>query len=183
MPENTAILLLGSNIQPRENIQKCIRLLENKVQIVDVSSVWKTKAVGSEGPDFLNAALKINTPLLREELKSKVLSDVENQLGRKRTEDKYAPRTIDVDIIIFNKKLASNNDFSYIKEASFETRAEIQKEIPAKIELLDSSIISKEESYPSNLQKKAFHNNSKKPNRTFIRQLHLSIKKTPEQPH
>ena len=109
MPENTAILLLGSNIQPRENIQKCIRLLEDKVQIVDVSSVWKTKAVGSEGPDFLNAALKINTPLLREELKSKVLSDAENQLGRKRTEDKYAPRTIDVDIIIFNKKILDEN--------------------------------------------------------------------------
>lgn len=42
-------------------------------------------------------------------------------------------------IIIFNKKLASNNNFDYTKMASFETVAEISKELPVKVELLDNA--------------------------------------------
>lgn len=109
MVENIAVLLLGSNINPRDNLKRCIQLLKKEVKIIEVSGVIRTKAVGSDGPDFLNAAIEISTSLSRDLLKSSVISKVENQLCRKRVEDKYAPRTIDIDIIIFNDQIVDEN--------------------------------------------------------------------------
>jgi 2-amino-4-hydroxy-6-hydroxymethyldihydropteridine diphosphokinase len=93
-------LSIGSNIQPQENLPKAFGLLRQEVHIEEVSRVWKTPAVGGGGPDFLNAALRIRTHLAPDELKSRVLHPIEARLGRVRTENKYAPRPIDLDILI-----------------------------------------------------------------------------------
>lgn len=112
MAENEVIILIGSNIEPRKNIQRCVELLRKHVEIIKLSSVWKTQAVGSDGPDFLNVAVKISTNYTGAELKDHVLSPIEDQLGRVRTEDKYAPRTIDLDTIIFNSEIKDANLWS-----------------------------------------------------------------------
>lgn len=95
---------LGSNIHPRENLPKAVNLLAQNdlVHVEAVSTAWDTPAVGSEGPDFLNAAVQICTPLSIDGLKDHVIRRIEHQLGRVRTADKNAPRTIDVDILIYN---------------------------------------------------------------------------------
>lgn len=102
---NQYLLSLGSNINPTENIIKAVKLLAPEVSVLHVSSVWKSEAVGSDGPDFLNAALLIQSKLAPAELKMNVLSKIENQLGRSRTEDKNSPRTIDIDILAENEKI------------------------------------------------------------------------------
>jgi 2-amino-4-hydroxy-6-hydroxymethyldihydropteridine diphosphokinase len=56
--------------------------------------------VGSDGPNYLNACVLFSTPLLYATLKDQVIHPIEARLRRKRTGDKYAPRTIDIDIII-----------------------------------------------------------------------------------
>ena len=104
-PEHQVCLLLGSNIQPEKNLRLGIDLLRKEVQIVQVSSVWETPSVGFAGPDFLNLALLISTPLDAGELKEKVLRPIEAQQGRVRGADKNAPRTIDLDIILFDGQL------------------------------------------------------------------------------
>ena len=70
---------------------------------------WETQAVGSPGPNFLNTAVKITTGLEMSALKLSVLRSVEQELGRVRTSDKNAPRTIDLDIIVFDDEICESN--------------------------------------------------------------------------
>ena len=107
--KNNAILLLGSNIDPAENLKSALQALKIQVALIDISSVWKTAAVGSDGPDFLNMAVEVETEKSAEELKACVINRIERKLKRLRSADKYAPRTIDVDIIIFNNEVLDDN--------------------------------------------------------------------------
>jgi 2-amino-4-hydroxy-6-hydroxymethyldihydropteridine diphosphokinase len=102
---HSVYLILGSNIEPEKNTLQAIRLLSRKCNLVKVSSTWETIAVGSDGPNFLNTALLIESPLCAEEFKSTIIGSLEKQLGRIRTADKNAPRTIDLDIIIYDQTL------------------------------------------------------------------------------
>ena len=105
---NEAIILIGSNLHPQENIKNCLLLLMDRVIVADSSQIWKTRSFGSEGPDFLNLAVKVNTDLNEKHLKAIILRKIENKLGRVRLPDKNAPRTIDMDIVIFNKRVLDN---------------------------------------------------------------------------
>ena len=102
---NEAIILIGSNINPEINLKVSLYILIQKVEIVTYSNIWKTQSVGSEGPDFLNIAVQIRMKENRLELKNNILSDIEKTLKRKRTSDKNAPRTIDLDPILFNGQI------------------------------------------------------------------------------
>jgi 2-amino-4-hydroxy-6-hydroxymethyldihydropteridine diphosphokinase len=73
--------------------------------VICTSSVWQSPAVGSEGPDFLNATVLIESTLPAEEIKISILSEIEIKLGRVRTENKYADRPIDLDIILYDDQL------------------------------------------------------------------------------
>lgn len=110
---NKAILLLGSNIEPESNIMKALQILGQKTKIIKVSSIYHTKAVGSDGPDFLNQAVSIETDLDKDDIKNKLILFIEINLGRVRTEDKYAPRTIDVDLILYNSDILDQNVWKY----------------------------------------------------------------------
>lgn len=92
------VLLLGSNIDPENNLPKALALLRAQLEVEQVSGVWRTAAVGSDGPPFLNVAVRVRTALDTERLKERLLRQIEAQLGRVRTADKYAPRPIDLDI-------------------------------------------------------------------------------------
>jgi len=105
---NEAIILIGSNINPQQNITDCLIRLTDSVTILAQSQIWKTKSFGSEGPDFLNLAIKANTKLDEKQLKYSVLRKIEDQLKRVRLSNKSAPRTIDLDTIIFNNRVIDN---------------------------------------------------------------------------
>lgn len=102
---NNAIILLGSNIEPGDNIQYALGLLNQIVTIENYSSLYKTPAYGSIGPDFLNIAVHILTNFSLFELKRRVHTVIENTLGRIRVTDKNAPRTMDIDTIVYNGKV------------------------------------------------------------------------------
>lgn len=103
-PENDhqAYLCLGSNIQSEENLRKAVKLLYQQTQLLAISTCWESAAVGSSGPDFLNLGVLARTPLDAASLKNQVLAPIEAQLGRVRSADKYAPRTMDIDIVVFD---------------------------------------------------------------------------------
>ncbi len=100
-----AYISLGSNIAPRQNLVRAVQLLREAVTVNAISAVWETEAVGSSGPRFMNATAWISTDLDAVSLKDRVLRPIEEQLGRVRSEDKYAPRTIDLDILVFDEKV------------------------------------------------------------------------------
>lgn len=117
-PMHRACLLLGSNIQPEKNLPLAVTLLHKQLTILQTSSVWESKAVGSDGPNILNAALLVLTSLEAEMLKEQVLHPLEAQLGRVRTGDKNSPRTIDLDILLFDQLALDLNLWQYAYRGS-----------------------------------------------------------------
>ena len=98
-------LSLGSNIEPAENLSAAVYLLREQTTVLAVSRAWRTAAVGMSGPDFLNAAVLVLTERSIQSLKDCVLRRIEARLGRVRSEDKYTPRTIDIDILLYDNQV------------------------------------------------------------------------------
>jgi len=99
-----AYLNFGSNIQPEINLVKAIQFLHDYGEIKKISSAWESKSVGMDGPNYLNACLLFMSPFMPVELKEKIIRPIESKLGRERSKNKYTPRTIDIDIILFDEK-------------------------------------------------------------------------------
>ena len=114
---NRVILLLGSNIQPETNLPQAIQLLAERFPISGVSSVWETPAIGSDGPKFLNAAVLIESFLTPQTMKTFVLRPLEASLGRIRTSDKNASRTIDLDVAVWDEQTWDQDIWHYAHAA------------------------------------------------------------------
>jgi 2-amino-4-hydroxy-6-hydroxymethyldihydropteridine diphosphokinase len=99
-----AFLSLGSNIQPETNLVKAMELLQNYGRLEKISNAWESESVGAEGPNYLNACVLLITQLEQTELKERALLPIETSLGRRRSGDNFAPRTIDIDIVVFDGK-------------------------------------------------------------------------------
>ena len=100
---NQALLSLGSNIEPEKNLPEAVWKLCRYGRVRRVSGVWQSSPLGNpDQPDYLNAALWLETPLSAQELKEDAIAEVEAGLGRMRGPDRNAPRTIDIDIMLFN---------------------------------------------------------------------------------
>jgi 2-amino-4-hydroxy-6-hydroxymethyldihydropteridine diphosphokinase len=99
-----AYLSLGSNIEPESNLVRALELLQNYGRLEKISNAWESESVGAEGPNYLNACVLLVTPLRQTELKAQALLPIEIKLGRRRSANKFAPRTIDIDIVIFDGK-------------------------------------------------------------------------------
>ncbi len=96
-------LSLGSNLGDREaNLAQARELLKStENQILKASSIYETEPVDcKEGNFFLNQVLYVVTLLKPEQLLNR-LHKIESEMGRERTE-KNAPRTIDLDILLFD---------------------------------------------------------------------------------
>lgn len=101
--KNKAYLLVGSNVDRERCYPEAIRLITSLGEVMAVSTVFETQPVGMDGVgDFFNGALLLATDLGPEELKRRLLRDVEAPLGRvRRKRGKPKPRTIDVDIALW----------------------------------------------------------------------------------
>jgi len=110
---NEACLLLGSNIDPEKNIPLALQSLRQSplIRVAQISSIWQTAAVGSAGADFLNVAVKVLVDCEFDCLKQMILSEIEKELGRVRTANKNAPRTIDLDVVVYNQKVMEDSLF------------------------------------------------------------------------
>lgn len=104
-PHQDAYLALGSNIRPERFIPLAVEELGKRFPIAAVSSVWQTPAEGFRGADFLNAVVHIRTNQTPVSLKFRVLRPLEAQLGRVRSEHKFSPRTIDIDILVHGDQI------------------------------------------------------------------------------
>jgi len=98
-----ALLSLGSNIEPEKNLTAAVRELGRYGRVRRVSTVWQSPPLGNpDQSDYLNAALWLETSLSARELKENAIAEIETGLGRLRSTDPNAPRTIDIDIMLFN---------------------------------------------------------------------------------
>ncbi len=97
---HSVYLSLGSNIEPEVNLPRAIEMLGNYGKVKQVSGVWESRAVGSNGPNFLNASVLLETDLPAADLKDRLARPIETAMGRVRTDDKNAPRPIDIDVML-----------------------------------------------------------------------------------
>jgi 2-amino-4-hydroxy-6-hydroxymethyldihydropteridine diphosphokinase len=102
------IISIGSNIHAHSNIIIAMELIAGVVEVLDCSRFYITTPIGNtDQPDFINGACKIKTHISARELKYDFLREIEHILGRVRSEDKNAPRQIDLDIALYGDAVIS----------------------------------------------------------------------------
>lgn len=105
MINNTVYLLLGGNMDDRELLlARAVSLIAQKIGLVlKTSALYETAAWGNhDQAAFLNQAIMVTTALSAPEI-LKQIQEIELELGRARIE-KWGSRTIDIDIIFFNRE-------------------------------------------------------------------------------
>jgi len=103
---------LGSNLGDRRALlDKALELITESVgPVIAGSGIYETEPWGFKtGTDFLNMVVQVHTDLNPAELLTK-LALIENQLGRKRSHRNYVSRTIDIDILLYGKKVINRPD-------------------------------------------------------------------------
>tara|TARA_Y100001960_G_scaffold34126_1_gene30741 strand:- start:309 stop:797 length:489 start_codon:yes stop_codon:yes gene_type:complete len=106
---DTAYVAIGSNLGDRlDFMRRAVESLERHqgVVVTGRSSVYESPGIGFEAqPDYLNAVISVETDLAPSELLRAML-EVEARLGRTR-EKKWAPRTIDLDLLLYGDLIIS----------------------------------------------------------------------------
>lgn len=96
-----ALLSLGSNQQPEENLRLAFDALRTRFGAIAASVVYRFPAVGFSGPDFLNAAAAIDSDLDPVALND-WLHALEDAQGRDRSGPRFGDRTLDIDIVFYD---------------------------------------------------------------------------------
>lgn len=99
---NKAIIFIGSNIEAEKNIKKALDILSVENVVVKQTEFIKTKPWGGiQQEDFVNGAVLVRTYHTLEGL-DKYLKSLEDRLGRDRRREKFGPREIDLDVVVWN---------------------------------------------------------------------------------
>lgn len=93
-----AFLGIGSNVEAERNIRSGVHALRTEFGLLELSPVYRSRAVGFDGDDFLNLVARIDTGLAPHALKDH-LAAIEDAHGRRRDLPKFSDRTLDVDIL------------------------------------------------------------------------------------
>ncbi len=96
----TVFLDIGSNIDREVNIQSCVDQLRADFDGIIFSKAYESEAFGFEGDAFINLSAKLETDLGFNELNT-YLKSLENKHARKRDNEKFIDRTLDVDILLY----------------------------------------------------------------------------------
>ena len=107
MPE--FYISVGSNIEPEKNLAAGLRLLLKKTEIVRISTHYRSApAGGPKQQDYINGIWHGRWKHSPRALKA-LLKSVEKQCGRKPSAEAYAPRPLDLDLILMNDKQISSS--------------------------------------------------------------------------
>ena len=108
-----AYFVLGSNIDAEQNLPAAVSAILQYGTISNISSVWETEPIGfADQPNFLNVALLLNTGLNISEIRTEMIPQIEQKLLRVRDpNNKNGPRTIDVDLVMYNNLIYKDCSF------------------------------------------------------------------------
>lgn len=100
-------LSLGTNIDRQRNLANGLDALEQLFTPLSLSSLFESEAVGFDGSPFFNMVVGFQTDLAIEPL-SQCLRELEYANGRERETKKFSPRSLDLDILLYDDlKLSS----------------------------------------------------------------------------
>lgn len=117
-----AVIALGANIgSPKEQMDLAIAMLREATDFKLVSDYFSTKPVSDIAqPDYLNAVCIVESELPATDLLA-LLHGIEKTLGRERNE-KWGPRTIDLDLIQYGSLLSSADELQLPHPRAHERR-------------------------------------------------------------
>jgi 2-amino-4-hydroxy-6-hydroxymethyldihydropteridine diphosphokinase len=101
---NEVYVAAGSNIDPLRNLRAALVGLERSYKPLRVSPAYRNKAVGFEGDDFVNLVVGFNTNDSLEHVRAR-LQQIETDCGRPSDAPKWAPRSMDLDILLFGDEI------------------------------------------------------------------------------
>jgi len=90
----------GSNVEPVANLRRALDALSDAFPSLRVSPAYRNRAVGFEGADFINLVVGFETDLPLSAVVER-LHAIEESCGRARQAPKWAPRAMDLDVLLF----------------------------------------------------------------------------------
>ena len=97
----TIYLGIGSNIDPQKNLAHALTELEKRFGNLEKSSVYRSKAYGFDGDEFLNMVVALRSEFTPIEIHTH-LEDIQHAAGRDRATRGYSSRTLDIDLLLYD---------------------------------------------------------------------------------
>jgi 2-amino-4-hydroxy-6-hydroxymethyldihydropteridine diphosphokinase len=99
-------LSIGSNIEREHNIAGALASLRREFGALRLSRVYESEAVGFSGDAFYNMVVGLDTDLSVDDLNTRMRT-IEAAHGRRRGGEKFAPRTLDIDLLTYGDRVIS----------------------------------------------------------------------------
>lgn len=99
--QHTIFISVGSNVDKEKHTKAGLQGMYQAFGTLILSSVFESESVGFEGNNFYNLVVKATTTLSIAEV-CRVLKQIEQQNKRQRGEQKFAPRTLDLDLLLYD---------------------------------------------------------------------------------
>lgn len=107
MPE--VFVSIGSNLDRELHVRGSLADLRTAFGALRCSSVYQTRAVGFDGDDFYNLVVAFHTDATPRDVLQR-LKAIEGRHGRHRGEARYAPRTLDLDLLLYGDRIVDDGD-------------------------------------------------------------------------
>jgi len=92
---------VGSNVEPELQVRSCLRALHERFGPLRVSTIYRSKAIGFAGADFLNLVVQFDTAEAVWQVASG-LRELEAAHGRNRDGPKFSDRSLDLDLLLYD---------------------------------------------------------------------------------
>jgi 2-amino-4-hydroxy-6-hydroxymethyldihydropteridine diphosphokinase len=110
-----AFIGVGSNVDPEGSILSALPAIEARLEVLEASRFFRNPALSPDGremPPFVNGVLRIRTDLSASDLKFGVLRQIEGRMGRQRGGDRFGPRTLDLDLLVYGDLQVEDDGFT-----------------------------------------------------------------------
>lgn len=99
---------IGSNLEPEANIPSALAELRRRYGALIVSPVYESEAVGFAGDNFYNLVVGFDADQAVHAV-IRNLREIERQHKRKRSDKRFGPRTLDLDLLLYDDLVLAEN--------------------------------------------------------------------------
>ena len=100
---------IGSNLEREQHIRAALAALRAEFSNVSCSSIYESEPVGFNGGNFFNAVVACDTQKPVHDV-ARCLAEIEASNGRKRSSERFADRTLDLDLLLYDHLVVQEHD-------------------------------------------------------------------------
>ena len=117
---------MGSNLEPERHLRSALAALGRRFGPVQVSPTYRNPAVGFAGDDFLNLVVAFETDASVGDV-GLALAEIEAENGRTRAGEKFAPRSLDLDLLLYGDRISEGGEGPVLPREEILERAFVLK--------------------------------------------------------